>query len=382
MGSYFYKKLWDFLTFKEFLSENLSNDELLFYLHFRNLIFEGPQLNYKSATFEVVSYVPFERVKRLILIQFRSKDEIDDNLQNLIEKLESEVKNRGKNKVIDGYFSLRLILQFYIGEKKLYIEKLRRAFARVSIMGEKDLDAMLNFMEFREFIKSAFQHVNDLEIPQIYRFAWNVGNGIVNFSSFLTSAYHYRIILRELQMENTATLSISHVETKINQEMGSHMLSDEMNELLKPMEKLVYILYDEGGYIGNPHHLDSCDKLLKFMNRTLVFNSREELIYQGDKLNLIVNIWISLLKSVITLRSVSLESSKFGRPLKAKMSDVIRDEIIKSFKMFMKKINFEYLDPEVPVWADNSFKKLQKKVKKKILRKAKEHFEELMNAGE
>lgn len=99
MGSYFYKKLWDFLTFKEFLSESLTNDELFFYLHFRNLVFQGPQLNYKSSTFEVTSYVPYENVKRLILVQFKSKDVIDEALQKLLGKLDKSIKRRGKHEV-------------------------------------------------------------------------------------------------------------------------------------------------------------------------------------------------------------------------------------------------------------------------------------------
>lgn len=244
-------------------------------------------------------------------------------------------------------------------------------------MGEKNSDANLNFLEFREFMKISFKHINSLEISQIYRIAWNLGNGGVNFSSFLSSAYIHKIFMREIQMENSATLSLSHVESKINQEMGSYMLSDEMSELLKPMEKLVYILYDEGGYIGNPHHLECCQKLTEFMNNTLSFNSREEMIYQGDKLNLIVNIWISLLKSVVTLRTVSLESSKFGKIHIARKSEILRDDILDQFKRFMKGVNFKFLDPKIPRWVENSIKVLQGRVRRLIMKKAREHFENM-----
>lgn len=270
---------------------------------------------------------------------------------------------------------MRLILQFYIQEKQVYLEKLKISFAEASIMGGKNLDANLNFLEFRDFIDNSFKTINALETSQVYRVAWNLGNGTVSFSSFLSAAYIHRIFLREIQMENSATLSLSHVETKISQEMGSYMLSDEMSELLKPMEELVYILYDEGGYIGNPHHLDCCQKLTEFMNNTLVFNSREEIIYQGDKLNLIVNIWISLLKSVVTLRTVSLESAKFNRPVIGRKSEVLRDEILNQFKRFMKGVNFEYLDSAVPTWVGEKLTTLQRKARRIIMKKAREHFE-------
>lgn len=380
MGSYFYKKLWDFLTFKEFLTESLSNDELYFYLHFRNLIFEGPQLNYQSSTFEVVSYVSYENVKRLILVQFESKVEFGEDLQKLLEKLDKHVVRKNKKELIDGYFALRLILQFYIQEKKVFLDKLRRAFARVSFMGEKDLDATLNFLEFREFVNLSFEKVTQLETCQLYRLAWNLGNGTVNFSSFLTAAYELKIFIKELQMENSATLSLTHVETKISDEIKSYQISDEISEFLKPMEEMIYTLYDEGCLIGNPIHSNSCQKLIEFMNKTLGFNSREEMTYQGDKINLIVSIWISLLRSVVALRSVSLESSKFGRPVVLRKSEFLRDKILRMFHGFLKGINFKYLQRKTPSWVEKSIGGFQEEVKSQILKKAKEHFEENLKA--
>jgi len=35
-------KLWEVITFREFLSAETSSDELYFYLHCRNMLFRGP----------------------------------------------------------------------------------------------------------------------------------------------------------------------------------------------------------------------------------------------------------------------------------------------------------------------------------------------------
>jgi hypothetical protein len=72
---YFYKKLWDFSTFQLFLKESYSNDELYFFLHIRNQIFEGPELLYAKGSWEVIDLVPFEKCRKIILLQFGGVDD-------------------------------------------------------------------------------------------------------------------------------------------------------------------------------------------------------------------------------------------------------------------------------------------------------------------
>ena len=114
LDSYFYKKLWDFLTFKDFLSENFSMDEVFFYLHFRNLIFEGPQLVFQSSTFEVISYVSFDILKHLITVQFKHETLVTNELDQFINNLKTRAVLRGDVLCIDAYFALRMCLQYYV----------------------------------------------------------------------------------------------------------------------------------------------------------------------------------------------------------------------------------------------------------------------------
>ena len=215
MDSYFYKKLWDFLTFKEFLSESNSMDEVFFYLHFRNLIFEGPQMVHQSSTFEVTSYVSFDILKHLITIQFQTEEVVTNELEKFIDMLKARTVLRGNVICIDAYFALKMCLQYYIQEKKLYLTKLRKAYARYSMIAGDDLDTELTFVEFREFCKGSFNHMTDLEICRVYRLAWSFGNGVATFDNFLSAADEMRILVKELHMENSASLALSHADSKI-----------------------------------------------------------------------------------------------------------------------------------------------------------------------
>jgi len=49
--------LWEIITFKEFLAEKASKDEIVFYLHCRNLLYEGATLNSSDKKFLVMPFV-------------------------------------------------------------------------------------------------------------------------------------------------------------------------------------------------------------------------------------------------------------------------------------------------------------------------------------
>lgn len=66
-------KLWEIVTFREFIAEEAAPDEVFFYLHARNLLFKGPQLKYMNSTFEPVHYVRLDaalRVAEVLLSRF------------------------------------------------------------------------------------------------------------------------------------------------------------------------------------------------------------------------------------------------------------------------------------------------------------------------
>lgn len=107
------------------LNEVFSIDEVFFYLHMRNLFFEGSQLMFPSSTFEVISLVKFDVVKHIISIQFRQDDYPNRELESFVEDVKSRTVLKGKDLYVDAYFALRMCLQYYMQEKKLFLSKLR-----------------------------------------------------------------------------------------------------------------------------------------------------------------------------------------------------------------------------------------------------------------
>lgn len=94
--------------------------------------------------------------------------------------------------------------------------------------GESDMNSELSFFEFREFCKSNFKHTSNQDISKLYRIAWNFGNGAVNFDNFLGAAEEMRIFVRELQMENSASLALSHANTKVEERIASLTYMDNL----------------------------------------------------------------------------------------------------------------------------------------------------------
>ena len=142
------------------LNEVFTIDEVFFFLHLRNLFFEGPQLAYPSSTFEVISLVKFDVVKHIIIVQFKQDDHPSKELESFIEDIKSRTVQKGKNLYVDAYFALRMCLQYYMQEKKLFLARLRESFARFSLTGGSDMNSMLGFFEFRDFCRSNLKHTS------------------------------------------------------------------------------------------------------------------------------------------------------------------------------------------------------------------------------
>ena len=355
-------------------------DELYFYLHFRNLLFLGPQLAYRSSTLEVISHVPFERVKNLLQVQFKNADwtnKISNELYVVLNKIEDNtILNSQAVRVVDAYLALRIVLQFFKQEKKLYLGKLKKSWGKHSILGEGDLETNLTFFEFRSFIRDSFRKVTELQTSELFRLAWSFGNGTVTFTSFLSAAYERNIFLQELMLENSASMLLAHAKTFVKHKVDSNKLDEHMNQVLKPAEEDLYKIRKQSFGYGNVHYTAQTVKLIEIMNNTTRFVARKEVIYQGDKLNLIIEVWISILKCIGARRSVYLEASKYGNIMNYRKSDKIREDIAFLFEYFIKHIDMGLLvDGKTPGWVNRALIKLQKKVKRMILRRALDFYD-------
>ncbi len=130
--------LWEAYTFREFLSEKSSLDELFFYLHCRNLLFEGPVLLHPNASFDVFFYVRIERAEKVMEIMFRTLEA--NTLQQLKRQINERIKVKTSNKIrlIDSGFLLRIFLQFYRIERATRFKMLKEGFYASQVHRERE----------------------------------------------------------------------------------------------------------------------------------------------------------------------------------------------------------------------------------------------------
>ncbi|KRX06027.1 hypothetical protein PPERSA_01105 [Pseudocohnilembus persalinus] len=135
-------QIWDVVIFREFLNEDSSNDELFFYLHVRNLIFKGPQMNHNCASFHPVHFIKWEHAEYSLVIR------------TLLEYFRSERHQKYK-----------IIRDLFFNQQGQTIE------GRFSI----------NFEGFRNLFENEnFLNTNELEKAYLYRQCYSLGRGVVS----------------------------------------------------------------------------------------------------------------------------------------------------------------------------------------------------------
>ena len=112
-------KVWEFKTFKDFLDEKFTIDELYFYLHCRNILFRGPLSHIHISSFSVIIYVKIGLAEFLVDLIMRKYDSFNTNAVK--KTLRERVKRKGKfnpQSLIDSGLVLRLLLEQYRADKK------------------------------------------------------------------------------------------------------------------------------------------------------------------------------------------------------------------------------------------------------------------------
>jgi hypothetical protein len=67
-------KVWDVVTFREFLEEKVSNDEIFFYLYCRNMLFDGAQLDYLAGSINIIHLVRLDKIEKFFDVILRKMD--------------------------------------------------------------------------------------------------------------------------------------------------------------------------------------------------------------------------------------------------------------------------------------------------------------------
>ncbi|KAL4439583.1 hypothetical protein ABPG74_003985 [Tetrahymena malaccensis] len=197
LNNHLLSKLWEFVTFREILNEELSKEELYFYLFCRNQIFKGPQLESTASTFEIINYIKIEEAEILIRSILTKFD------QSTTEYLISQIKNKAvlksKKQLIDAHLVLRLLLEYFRTERQQRYKLIKQLFYSQQCEN-KDGKYTLNFTSFRNIFHKNFVTTTELEKAQIFRECYSIGKGIVNHDTFFTVCNENGFFIKQLKL--------------------------------------------------------------------------------------------------------------------------------------------------------------------------------------
>ena len=192
-------KLWDAITFREFLSETLAQDELVFYLHIRFLLFRGPQLRSQGATFEFIQYINYSKVEALINHVLKGMFE-PEHIRVIKEKLKDKVRTKNNRLLIDAAFVLRVLLESYRKIKHMkfdFIRKLIEAQPNISSISEI---FSISYRSFISVLQVVCPSCTELEAAELYRYAWRIGREKIDAISVLTALNESGFLIKDLQL--------------------------------------------------------------------------------------------------------------------------------------------------------------------------------------
>ena len=195
------QKLWEVVTFKDFLEEKSQLDELYFYLHCRNLLLKGLETADMSFFQDLIHYVSLNRCFEVLENVFLSFEKpVLDFIRNKLKEKGGKMTLNGL--LIDSAYALRLFLEFYKTEKTKKMSLIKDLFLSFHSFEVPNVNALsVSYQSFKKVIE-AFNEFSEAEIPDFYRKVWNFGNGAVNYESFLAIAEEENFFLRTLKLKS------------------------------------------------------------------------------------------------------------------------------------------------------------------------------------
>ena len=250
------RKLWEIVTFKDFFEEKSQLDELYFYLHCRNLLFQGPELSSSKSFFDVIHYVSIEKCYDLIDIILQNFDKISQNfLKKKIKEKAGKVTINGL--LIDSSYVLRLLLEYYKAEKFERIRLFRDLFLSQKTFEVPNAKTLsISFQSFKKLL-DPFEELSELEKAKLYRKVWNLGNGSVDIDSFMIIADEENLFLRTLRVKTGFEIPVKlDFEKNMKSDQGIY---EELDLVLKRMEQYS----DNIGFFEGEVEQLGCEEVMK-----------------------------------------------------------------------------------------------------------------------
>ena len=307
-------------------------------------------MKFQSSTFEVVCYVELEKLIKIVRIQFI--DAMDESLIQLINILRSRIIKRGELEEIDGYFALRLILQFYKREKKTKLSLMSSSFSMFTYHDPTKKAVSLNFEEFTLFLNETFRNITEMDTCILFRTAWSYGDGEVTFYSFLCAAEEKGYFLRELLMENTAALTLCSNKLEVEQKTDNLIFMENYKaSILDKIPKSIRWTMNNVEARSSPESVESAKNLKLMLSECDEERPRNDLKFQGDVTNKLVDCWIHVLQGVVNQRSLFLEASKVEKRENKMHSDNLKSYLFKTFRVFMRNLDTTTFSYKLPEWV-------------------------------
>lgn len=92
------------------MNEDLSPEELYFYLWCRNTLMKGPQLECVSSTFDIISFVRYDEAETIIRAIMKKFD--SEIMEIILRNLREKAVTKRKHFLIDSAIVLRTLLEY------------------------------------------------------------------------------------------------------------------------------------------------------------------------------------------------------------------------------------------------------------------------------
>ncbi|CAG9313416.1 unnamed protein product [Blepharisma stoltei] len=301
------KKVWEIHTFIEFLNEELMVDELAFFLHCRHELFKGPQLFLTPGRFSAVHFVVLTKIFEIIdkvMAKINPNDRSDLKLQ-----LQSKARNKNGLMTLDAGLALRVILEYFIREKKCRYLAVRGLFN----LAPKNQNGTLSLKSFKSICNNLDPEAPDSLIIKMYRDAWIMGNGVITHDRFFILANENGFFYRCLRLKADAVPLPLNNYNEINEESSEYVAKmKEAYDAFSHLKQPVALIKDAVRGMGLTDVLES---LIKF--EELIKNKVQEPLenYRGLTLiDVFKHFWVLCTQAQLAFEECNRKAFSFNIP--------------------------------------------------------------------
>ena len=188
------RKSWELTTFKEFLNESRTMDELYFFLHVRFMLLQSPQMLTTAGKFSRVHMVNLKFVIQILSKVFYKVCASD--MEKVRNTLSEKAKTTRFVPMIDLAIVLRVSLELFKQEKFLKYSLIRNLFDKVP----REANGTITFFNFRHICKNLSSEINELDVVRLYRDCWTFSEGKLESDVFYVMANENGIFTKILKL--------------------------------------------------------------------------------------------------------------------------------------------------------------------------------------